>query len=217
MRRTPRLTTTTTTATTHNISARPTTAKRRGRSYERRRREEEDEKKKKKASLRWGNRVRVQATSSSESSTQGKGKDNDTNDTSRKWKVKYFYDGDCPVRGPERKTLEQLDGGRGAICFVDLSLAPYDAEEHQGVEWKDAMRQPTAINASGEVIKGVKVFRALYDAVGLGFVWNLAELPVIERVVSGVYDFWSENRFQITGRKPLEELALEREQEQERE
>ena len=97
--------------------------------------------------------------------------------------VKYLYDGECPVRGQERKTLEQLDRGKGQISFVDISAGDYDAKAHLDLTYEEAMREPLAITKAGEVVRGVDVYRVLYEAVGFGFMWNLAELPGIRQVV----------------------------------
>ena len=49
--------------------------------------------------------------------------------------------------------------------------------------YEEAMRQPLAITKEGEVVRGVDVYRVLYEAVGFGFVWKLAEIPGIKQAV----------------------------------
>ena len=123
--------------------------------------------------------------------------------------VEYLYDGDCSVRRQERKTLEMLDR-ESKITFVNIAETEYDQNDHRDISYEEAMREPVAIGEDGEITRGVRVYGTLYRAIGLGFVWRLAELPLVSTVVEKVFDYWSDNRLRITGRPPLEQILAER-------
>jgi predicted DCC family thiol-disulfide oxidoreductase YuxK len=56
---------------------------------------------------------------------------------------------------------------------------------------------------NGNVVVGVEVFRQTYEAIGLGWVFGLTNLPVIGGIADRVYDVWAENRLRWTGRPDL--------------
>ena len=62
----------------------------------------------------------------------------------------------------------------------------------------------------GQIVVGVEVFRRTYEAIGLGWVFQLTKLPIIGDIADRVYDIWAENRLRITGRKELAEVLKER-------
>jgi len=85
------------------------------------------------------------------------------------------------------------------LIFCDFSRSDYD---------------PTSINISpaelgriiharwvnGSVITGVDVFRAMWEAVGLGFLARLTRLSLIEPLVLKAYAWFARNRLRLTGR-----------------
>ena len=113
------------------------------------------------------------------------------------------------MRRQERKTLEMLDR-ESKITFVNIAETDYDQNDHGDISYEEAMREPVAIGEDGEITRGVRVYGTLYRAIGLGFVWRLAELPLVSTVVEKVFDYWSDNRLRITGRPPLEQILAER-------
>ncbi len=63
----------------------------------------------------------------------------------------------------------------------------------------------------GSIVTGVEVFRRLYEAVGLGWVYAATRNPAIAAVANAVYDLWAAYRLQVTGRPALEQVLLDRE------
>eukprot|EP00873_Tetraselmis_striata_P016726 jgi/Tetstr1/436990/TSEL_025762.t1 len=124
--------------------------------------------------------------------------------------VRYLYDGECPLRKPEVEMLKRLDDGKGRIEFVDISPMDYDPSQNAGITYEEAMGKPAAILADGTVVRSLEVYRTLYEAVGLGFVWAAAELPLVGRAVEWVFDRTVEYRLLLTRRPPLEQLVAER-------
>ena len=54
--------------------------------------------------------------------------------------------------------------------------------------------------ADGTFVKGVEVFRNLYDAVGFGPVVMATRLPVIRQILDLGYWAFAKNRLRLTGR-----------------
>lgn len=109
-----------------------------------------------------------------------------------------FFDGACPICDREIALMRRLDKHQRLI-FFDFSRSDYD---------------PTSINISpaelgriiharwvnGSVITGVDVFRAMWEAVGLGFLARLTRLSLIEPLVLKAYAWFARNRLRLTGR-----------------
>ncbi|XP_023331456.1 uncharacterized protein At5g50100, chloroplastic [Eurytemora carolleeae] len=74
------------------------------------------------------------------------------------------------------------------------------------------MKKIHAVTSSGEVIVGMHVFREVYKAVGLGWVWAFTQLPGFNSVCDRFYDYWAAWRMKITGRPELEHVFAERKQ-----
>lgn len=55
------------------------------------------------------------------------------------------------------------------------------------------------IRRDGTIVKGLDGVRELYDAVGLGWVMQLAKLPILGEVAEVLYKVISKNRMQIAG------------------
>lgn len=55
------------------------------------------------------------------------------------------------------------------------------------------------IRRDGTIVKGLDGVRLLYDAVGLGWVMQLAKLPILGEIAEVLYKVISKNRMQIAG------------------
>ena len=109
-----------------------------------------------------------------------------------------FFDGACPICDREIALMRRLDKRR-LLVFCDFSRPDYD---------------PTSINippaelgriiharwVNGSVITGVDVFRAMWEAVGLGFLARLSRLSFVEPLVLNAYAWFARNRLRLTGR-----------------
>jgi len=121
-----------------------------------------------------------------------------------------LYDGGCPLCMREVDFLRGRDAGKGNISFVDIDAADYSPATNAGIDFETAMGTIHAIRSDGEVLTGVRVFRELYDAVGLGFVYAVTRNPTVERLANKVYDFWAANRMAVTGRPDLSVILAEK-------
>lgn len=109
-----------------------------------------------------------------------------------------FFDGDCPICAREIALMKRLDRRR-QLAFCDFSAQEYDAES-SGFAAADLATVIHARWADGSVINGVDVFRAMWEAVGLGFLAKLSRLSLVEPLVLKAYAWFARNRLRLTGR-----------------
>jgi len=124
------------------------------------------------------------------------------------WTVRMLYDGECALCMKEVNFLMKRDSAapRRRIDFVDIASDGYRADQNVGIDFETAMAKIHAIRPNGEVLTGIAVFRALYEAVGLGWVYSVTSSPPVERVANAVYDFWAKYRTRVTGREDMAEI-----------
>lgn len=131
--------------------------------------------------------------------------------TRNAWRIKLLYDGDCPLCVREVNFLQKKDAGRGLVSFVDIADDGYDPAQHGGVSFADAMGRIHAVMADDTVIKNVEVFRRVYEALGMGWVYAATRWPLIGPLVDWAYDRWADWRLRMTGRPDLATLIAQRE------
>ena len=111
-----------------------------------------------------------------------------------------FYDGDCPLCVKEIKMLRWMDRKRGKIEFTDISAPGFDAVGHTGLEFEALMAEIYGRLPSGELVSGMEVFRQLYSAVGLGFLFAPTKWPLLRPMFDAAYRLFARNRLRLTGR-----------------
>jgi predicted DCC family thiol-disulfide oxidoreductase YuxK len=126
------------------------------------------------------------------------------------WKIKLLYDGLCPLCLREVNFLIKRDAGRSLVKFVDIADLDYDPKQHGSISFADAMGRIHAILPDGTVIQGVEVFRKVYEALGMGWVYAVTKWPIFGGLADRVYDIWAAWRFKLTGRPNLETLIAQR-------
>ena len=109
-----------------------------------------------------------------------------------------FFDGACPICDREIALMKRLDRRR-RLEFCDFSAQEYDAAS-SGFAAADLGEVIHARWADGSVITGVEVFRAMWEAVGLGFLARLSRLSLVEPLVLKAYAWFARNRMRLTGR-----------------
>lgn len=125
------------------------------------------------------------------------------------YKIALLYDSECPLCMKEVNFLERRVDAQGpppTIKFVDIASPDYSASENAGIDYETAMGRIHGIKPDGTVLIGVPVFRAAYEAVGLGWVYSVTTLPGVGVAVDSIYNLWARFRLQLTGRPPLEEV-----------
>ncbi|MFQ4145478.1 DUF393 domain-containing protein [Chlorogloeopsis sp. ULAP02] len=126
------------------------------------------------------------------------------------WQIKLLYDGECPLCMREVNFLKRRDAGRGLVAFVDIADENYTPEEHGGVDFATAMGRIHAVLPDGSVIKNVEVFRRVYEALGMGWVYAATRWPVIGPIVDRLYGIWADWRLTLTGRPDLATIIADR-------
>lgn len=118
-------------------------------------------------------------------------------------KVRMLFDGDCPLCMKEVDFLKKRNEKYQSILFVDIAADDYSPEANAGIEWETAMESIHAVLPDGRVISGIAVFRELYEAVGLGWVYGFTKNKTVGALADRVYDFWAKYRLPVTGRPAL--------------
>ena len=138
---------------------------------------------------------------------------NNSNQTlNQPWEIKLLYDGECPLCLREVNFLQKRDAGRGKVAFVDIAADDYNPEENAGIDFETAMGRIHGILPDGTVIKNVEVFRRVYEALGMGWVYAVTKLPVLGALANFIYGIWADLRLRLTGRPDLETVIKERQQ-----
>ena len=125
--------------------------------------------------------------------------------------IDLLYDSDCPICQMEVDFLKKRET-TNRIRYTDLSDPSYNPKEPANLRFEDGMRKIRAVLPDGKVVTGVEVFRQTYNAIGLGWIFSLTNLPVIGKIADIAYDVWSENRLRLTGRGELADVVKERAQ-----
>ena len=132
--------------------------------------------------------------------------------TAPSWRIRLLYDGDCPLCLREVNFLTKKDAGRGLVDFVDVAADNYNPTENGGIDFETAMGRIHAVLPDGSTIKNVEVFRRVYEALGMGWVYAATKWPVIGPLVDWAYGLWADLRLKVTGRGDLANVVKEREQ-----
>ncbi len=111
-----------------------------------------------------------------------------------------FYDGDCPLCMKEIRMLQWMDRNNNKIVFTDIAASDFDAVEATGKTHDELMAEIYGRLPSGQLVTGMEVFRQLYGAVGLGFLFAPTAWPVVAPAFDKAYQYFAKNRLRLTGR-----------------
>ena len=109
-----------------------------------------------------------------------------------------FFDGACPICAREIALMRRLDR-RGRLKCSDFSRPDF-APTSINISPAELGRIIHARWGDGTVITGVDVFRAMWEAVGLGFLARVSRLSLVEPLVVKAYAWFARNRLRLTGR-----------------
>lgn len=128
-----------------------------------------------------------------------------------------LYDGGCPLCRREVTFLQHRDkkrhGDRPSLAFVDVDIPNYNAQLHQDITYRDAMGRIHGIEANGEVLRDLAVFRRAYELIGLGWLYAPTRWPIVGPMAEAAYGLWARFRLQLTGRPNLDRLCAARAEE----
>ena len=128
------------------------------------------------------------------------------------WKIKLLYDGECPLCLREVNFLQKRDAGRGLVQFVDIADENYQPEHQGGVDFETAMGRIHGVLPDGTVVKDIEVFRRVYEALGMGWVYAVTKLPIVGAIADWIYGLWADRRLALTGRPNLKTIVAEKQQ-----
>lgn len=125
--------------------------------------------------------------------------------------INMLYDSKCNLCLMEVKYLMKKDT-QGRIKFTDLEDPSYNGNLpiNGKVDYATGMKSMHAVLFDGEVISGVRVFRELYSAIGLGWLYAFTKYPVIGPLIDRLYDTWAVYRTDVTRGTPVEALIAQR-------
>lgn len=123
------------------------------------------------------------------------------------WQIKLLYDGECPLCLREINFLQKQDAGRGIVKFVDIAADNYQPEENGGVDFEAGMERIHGILSDGTVVKNLEVFRRVYAALGMGWVYAFTRWPIIGAIANWIYEIWADKRLVLTGRPNLKTIV----------
>ncbi|NJL99172.1 MAG: DUF393 domain-containing protein [Synechococcaceae cyanobacterium SM2_3_2] len=124
--------------------------------------------------------------------------------------IQLLYDGDCPLCLREVNFLKSKDAGRGIVAFVDIADPAYDPALSGGIDYETAMKRIHAVLPDGRIIENVAVFRQVYAALGMGWIYAWSDWPVLGSLINAAYGVWAKWRLKVTGRQDLAELVAAR-------
>ena len=130
--------------------------------------------------------------------------------TTQPWRIKLLYDGECPLCLREVNFLQKRDAGRGLVAFVDIADESYKPEDNANIDFKTAMGRIHAVLPDGTVVKNVEVFRRVYEALGMGWVYAITKLPIVGFIADSLYGIWADLRLKLTGRPDLATVIADR-------
>jgi predicted DCC family thiol-disulfide oxidoreductase YuxK len=129
--------------------------------------------------------------------------------------LRVLFDGECPlcvaeINALRRRAERRAAGGTPAVLFVDIAAPEYRAADHGGVSYEAAMASIHALTPDGRVLRGVQVFSAMYDAVGLGWLMAPTKWPRLAALAERTYEYWAQRRLWLTGRPGMETVLAAR-------
>lgn len=114
-----------------------------------------------------------------------------------KTELTLLYDGLCPICNKEVAWLQRLNSAQ-KVAFQDINAADFNAAQY-GVSYEQLMAEIHAQLADGQLIKGMPVFRALYQAVGLGWLLAPTAWPILKPLFDALYQSFAKHRSKIGG------------------
>lgn len=148
-------------------------------------------------------------------STHSKATSPHVSETDR-WVINLLYDGDCHVCMKQveflTKRMDETPEYAGLVRLTNLADPGYDPAECGGIAFEDGMRHIHAVTRDGEVVTGMDVFRRVYAAIGMEWVYTLTKLPFMGSTFDWLYDVWAEHRLHLTGREDVIEKVRQHQQ-----
>lgn len=112
--------------------------------------------------------------------------------------IEMFFDGACPLCKREVDLIRRRDHDQ-KIVFTDISAPDFEAEA-LGKSHDELMAEIHGRLPDGTWLRGVEVFRRVYEAIGFRSLVRLSRLPGISLALDVGYGLFARNRLRLTGR-----------------
>jgi predicted DCC family thiol-disulfide oxidoreductase YuxK len=112
--------------------------------------------------------------------------------------IEVFYDGECLLCRREIAFLRTKDRKR-LIHFRDIQRIDF-ASAGIPKTYQQLMAEIHGRLPDGTWIKGVEVFRRLYDAIGWNWIVAITRWPVVREFLDWAYQIFAKRRLALTGR-----------------
>ena len=106
-------------------------------------------------------------------------------------RFEVFFDGGCPLCRREIEMIQRKDHSQRLI-LTDISRPEFDSETHS---MKTLMSEIHGRRSDGKYVKGVEVFREIYDRLGYSWLVSFSRLPLIRNVLDLGYRIFAKLRF----------------------
>jgi len=100
----------------------------------------------------------------------------------------------------EISMLQWMDKNKGNIRFTDIAVPGFDPVGATGLTMDELMAEIYGRLPSGELVKGMEVFRQLYGAVGLGVLFAPTAWRPLRPIFDAIYSGFAKHRLRLTGR-----------------
>jgi len=127
--------------------------------------------------------------------------------------INIFYDSKCNVCRLEMEWLRRRDRdiinvGAPKIRLTDLESPTFDMTDpaNAGIDYERGMKSMTAVTADGRILQGVPVFRLAYEQVGLGWLFQITQWPVMNVIFDMGYKIFAKYRTLFTRGAHLDTL-----------
>lgn len=103
-----------------------------------------------------------------------------------------FYDASCPICIKEVNFLKRFNK-QHKLVFQDINATDFKPEAIQ-LSRAQLMAEIHGQKASGELLKGMAVFRELYTTLGLGWLIGPTAWPILKPLFDFLYRIFAKNR-----------------------
>lgn len=118
-----------------------------------------------------------------------------TTDSLSNYEFILIYDGHCPICRKEVAWL-RWKNKQGRLGLQDINDAGFDPAVY-GTTHDALMAEIHGVYQDGRLIKGVDVFCAAYQAVGLGWLIEPMRWPLLKPLFNGFYGAFARHRLKL--------------------
>jgi len=108
-----------------------------------------------------------------------------------------FFDGQCPLCRREMDMIRRKDK-QNRLVLIDIADENFESRE---VSLTQMMKEIHGRRSDGSYVKGVEVFREIYERIGFGFFVKPTRLPVVRQLLDWAYQIFAKIRYSSAKRR----------------